>query len=115
MLKISLAELIGNAFALHLDQTGSRNLNLTHIKDFGHAVIQDLEKQNISAQLLSIEEIDEVVKEFPEWFSFDKSTNTVILNEQISVDDLFNKFSGDMIPYTMHAFADAENLKILLA
>lgn len=116
MLKISLAELTGNAFALFLDRTGERNLTVDQLKNFGNAVVQDLENQEIDVLLSNpADGFQQVFDNFSEWFSSAQDNTVVVLNDGISVDNLFNKFSGDMTPYAMYAFANEDNFKFLLA
>ena len=116
MLNINLEQLIGNSFALCLDKTGKRTLTVKQIEDFGYAVINELENENVEARLSdSFDKLPQFIAEYPNWFSCAKNSDSIILHRGVSVDDLFNQFSGDLTPSAMYAFVKNENLKILLA
>lgn len=115
MLKISLAELTGNAFALYLDRTGKRNLTVKQVENFGHTTIQCLQNNSIEAYLSdSFDKFAQSIANYPEWFSYTEYNSSIILHDGITVDNLYDEFSGDMSPYVMFAFADDEIFKFLL-
>lgn len=113
MLNINIVELTGNAFALYLDLTGKRTLTTKQLENFANAVLDNLNNNNINACLSnSFDKISECIAKYPNWFSYAENNNSIILKDNISVDNLFNQFAPDITLHTMYAFF--ENEKILL-
>jgi len=97
MYYIDSAYVIGNAFTIYLAKTGKRVLSLAKLKDYGNAIVKDFEKEKIKSCLLfDSDDIVDFLDDNPSFFSYNKEEDSIILNETITKNDLFDKFAGKL-------------------
>mgnify|MGYP004517387311 FL=1 len=114
MIYIRIEELVGNAFVGYLKRTEKRELSLQKIENFGNNVIRELNRKGIkSALLLSRDKTYNFFKEYSDMFLFREEDGMIILNENISVKDLIENFSGYLSLEVLYAFRNEENIKTL--
>lgn len=115
MMYIRTDDLVGNSFVSYLEKTGKRVLSLQKIENFAKSIVIDLRSKGIeSTLLLSRDKTYAFFYEYSDWFSYVESDGLVILNDNISVEDLIERFSGYLSLEVLLAFRNEENIKALL-
>lgn len=114
---IEIDDLIGNAFIPYLEQTGKRVLSLKKINMFGTKVINYLNKNGENACLkLSRDLTNCFFYEYSDLFKLvenEKEDEVVLVNNDITPNDLIRKFSGYLSLPVILAFRNSENTKVL--
>lgn len=115
MVYIEISDLVGNAFASYLNETGKHILNIKKINEFGIAVVNTLMEQGIEAcLLLSPERTNNFFSEYANYFTLVESDNLVVLHNSVTVDELLIRFSSCLDYSVLLAFIKKENTDILL-
>lgn len=116
MIFIGIREILDNAFYVFTKRTNKREIPLEKIIEYAHNVVSTLEKRNIQAVLLIS---NERIKEFFSLYSsmYEKKITPngtlVVLKENISMDELNNKYLNYPIKPLIEALRNEENIKEL--
>ena len=97
MIRIFIEDLVANAFIMYLsnsnDEKAIRKLSLNKIEKYGNEVVYNLRlKGKFASLILSRNLTEEFIRKYHDWYQIDD--DFIILNDQISVDDLINNFTG---------------------
>lgn len=117
MMYIEIDDLIGNAFISYLEKTGKRTLALRKINEFGLKVINYLNENGENACLrLSRDLTNSFFYEYSDLFKLvenGKEDIIVLVNNDITPNELIHRFSGYLSLPVLLAFRNSENTKIL--
>lgn len=114
---IEIDEIIGNAFISCLKQKGKRTVPFRKIDEYSIKVIDQLNEKGERARLrLSREADEEFFCKYSEWFKRVTTENEliIILDDSVTIMELFKKFSANLSLEVLSAFEDPENTKVLL-
>ncbi len=114
---IEIDDLIGNAFIPYLEKTGKRTLPLSKINEFGSKIVNYLNKNGENACLRLSRDITNIFfYEYSDLFKLvenGKEDVVVLVDNNITPNDLIHKFSGYLSLSVLLAFRNSENTKIL--
>jgi len=114
MFYIDSVDLIGNAFAIYVDKTSKRTLSLAALENYGNAIVKELKKFNLNYHLLfEKEDINFFLEKHSNWFSYKENDNTIVLNTNISADNLYNTFAVDLSIEELLSFSNTYNSLLL--
>ena len=114
MIIIEIDDLVGNAFANYLKETGRRKLSLEKIEKYGDKVAESLRRKGNPVKLvLSRTRTRNFFREYFNIFDYDEDSGIVTLDYRIRVKDLTNEFCGTLNLKLLKEFQNKENINCL--
>ena len=116
MIFIGASEVLDNAFYVFTKRTNKREISIKKIMKYAHSVVETLEKRNIQATLLFSTEM--LTNFYVIHISIYEKKITqngtfIVLKEDVSIDELNNKYIDYPIKLLVEALRSEENIKEL--
>ena len=117
MIKLYIEDLIASSFITYRININPfkriYKLSLKQIINFGEHVIDELNKNGFTSMLIaSQDQIERFFHKYPDWFRLDEN-DVVILDVNVTLQDLINKFAGYLNKNVVKAFNNRDNYMIL--
>ena len=116
MIYIEIGEVIGNAFISYFEATGKRVLPFWKIEKFAEKIVCELNKNGITAVLYFHKyKTQYFFEEYSEWFTLTDIDEvvSVVMSNNVTLEDLYEKFTGFLNFDIMKKFENPENVKVL--
>lgn len=114
---IGIEDLVANAFIELVDKSNKKEVMFSQLNEYGATVVEVLfEKGQKAILLLSNEKTSTFLLDYSDYFELftsESGEEGLKLKQDITVDDLWEKFRGYLSFDVMMAFMDKRSIKVL--